>query len=225
MSEPYYTDEHVTLYHGNCREITEWLTADVLVTDPPYGIGWSKGYWAKSASPDGHAGISNDSDTSMRDGTLVLWGDRPAIVFGSLRAAYPDGWRRMLVFGKPTTAAGIFGNRLPWLTNWEPVFVLGDWPQVTPSRDAIVRTNALAAAGYSGYVTRSGHPHAKPLDVMEQLIEASPPGVIADPFAGSGSTLVAARNLGRRAVGVEIEERYCEIAARRLSQGVLEVTA
>lgn len=219
---PYYADELVTLYVGDCREIDEWLDADVLVTDPPYGIGWSKGVWNNSKNNSAHAGIKNDADTTVRDAALARWGEtRPALVFGSLRSPYPDGWRRMLVFRKPTVGSGMFGNRLPWLTNWEPIFALGEWPDQTPTLDAVIGTGDKAAGGYRGYVTRYGHPHAKPVDVMETLIASTPPGRIADPFAGSGSTLIAARNLGRPAVGVELVEEYAEKIARRLSQMTL----
>lgn len=223
MSAPYYVDDSVTLWHGDCREVTDWLAADVLVTDPPYGIGWRKGAWAGEHNPAANEGILGDADTDARDVALARWGERPALVFGSLRATYPAGWHRMLVFGKPTVGSGLFGQRVPWLANWEPIFVCGLWPDQTPRRSAILSTSSAAASGYSGYTTRAGHSHAKPLDVMEQLIDACPPGVIADPFAGSGSTLVAARNLGRKAIGVELEERYCEVIARRLAQDVLPI--
>jgi DNA modification methylase len=69
--------------------------------------------------------------------------------------------------------------------------------------------------------TRYGHPHAKPVDLIEELIALCPPGVIADPFAGCGSTIIAARNTGRRVLAVEIDERYCERIAARLAQGSL----
>lgn len=216
----------VQVHLGDCREVTEWLAADVLVTDPPYGIGWSKGSWSAMKRSTGTAGIKNDNDTTSRDLALGAWGQtRPGLVFGSLRADYPPGWTRMLVFEKPKVGCGLFGQRAPWLANWEPIFVVGQWPDQTPTRSAVVSTRSIAASGYSGYSTRAGHPHAKPLDVMEELIEACPPGVIADPFAGSGSTLVAARNLGRSAIGVEIEERYCEVIAKRLAQGCLDLEA
>jgi len=219
VSAPYYQDDLVTLYHGDCREVTEWLAADVLVTDPPYGVAWRSGGTFGSRSP--FESMQNDVGVRVRDDALSRWGKRPALVFGSLSIAYPHGWHRMLIFGKPTVASGLIGNRLPWLTNWEPIFVIGEWPAQTPTRTAIIQTRHRAAAGYSGYATNAGHSYAKPLDVMEELIDACPKGIVADPFAGSGSTLVAAKQLGRRAIGVELEERYCEIAARRLAQDTL----
>jgi hypothetical protein len=224
MSAPYYADEHVTLWHGDCREITDWVQADVLVTDPPYGIGWSQhSPLPRAHNPGAHPGIANDATTEIRDAVLDLWGSRrPALVFGSLRVEYPAGWKRMLVFEKPIVGAGLFGQRVPWLSNWEPVFVLGDWPDQTPTRSAVVTTRHAAASGYSGYVTQAKHPHAKPLDVMEALLDACPPGIIADPCSGTGGTLVAAKALGRRATGVELKEAYCEVIAKRLAQGVLD---
>ena len=220
----YWEGDGITLYHGDCRDETDWLEASVLVTDPPYGIGWKRGEMRAAHNGVANAGIQNDQDTSARDEMLRMWHVGPALVFGSLDAPYPNGWKRMLVFGKPPHA-GLIGSRVPWFRNWEPIFMLGVWPDQTPQHSAIITTRWKAASGYSGYATQAGHPHAKPVDVMEQLISACPDGPIADPFAGSGSTLVAAKLQGRQAIGVELEERYCEIAARRLDQGVMEFPA
>jgi DNA modification methylase len=215
---PFYDDGQVILYHGDCRQITEWLAADLLVTDPPYGIGWStKGGGGGGHTPGRrHEGIVGDQDTSVRDAVLRMWGTGPALVFGSFRTVHPAGVVETLVYRKPADS-GVLGTNTGWRRDVEPVYVLGAWPRRAAQWSAVIE----ARGGICNAVMRTGHPHTKPLDVMEQLVERCPPGVIADPFAGSGSTLVAARNLGRRAIGVEIEERYCEVAARRLAQDVL----
>lgn len=219
---PYYQDESVTLYHGDSREIDAWLTADALVTDPPYGIGWKRGAFNGAAK---HAGISNDTDTSVRDAAIRLWGDRPGIAFGSPLAPAPKGTKQVLVYHKPPDT-GIFGSVGTFRRDWEAIYLFGPWQQTAPVQSSVLKTNApslvsLVANRYQND-TGTGHPHTKPLDVMERLIGATA-GTVADPFAGSGSTLVAARNLGRKAIGVELDEAYCEIIAKRLAQGVLDL--
>lgn len=219
--KPYYEDDLVTLYHGDCRDVTAWLEADVLVTDPPYGIAWSvpqgafNAHLGKRTHAVGHAGIANDGSIEARDAVLALWGARPAVVFGSLNMAPPAGSKQTLVWHKPDNA-GIFGAIGGWRRDVEAIYLLGSWPRIPAARSAVLRTNAKALATY---VSR-GHPHSKPLDLMESLIETTA-GTVADPFAGSGSTLVAAKAIGRKAIGVEFEERYCELAASRLSQDTL----
>jgi len=231
--EPYYQDEAVTLYVGDCREVTEWLSADVLVTDPPYGIRYDRRRgttWTKRTNrPNGFAmpadrptQISNDEDTSVRDLVLDEWARRPALVFGDLKLARPAGTVKTLIYRKPPDS-GTHGAIAGFRHDIEVVHLLGDgWPVGVGGRSSILETGARGVGSPSGMAARYGHPHAKPVDVMETLIGACPPGIIADPFAGSGSTLVAARNLGRRVIGVEIDERYCERIARRLSQPILE---
>ena len=222
--KPYYEDDFVTLYHADCLEYPElWTGADVLVTDPPYGIGWSvpegafNKHLGKRKHEVGHSGIRNDSDATARNAVLEQWGAaRPGIVFGQLNEAPPERSKQTLIWQKPGNA-GIFGVIGGWRRDTEAIYLLGKWPVIPATYSSVLKSGANAV---SVYVTDT-HPHAKPLDVMEQLIGSAPPGVIADPFAGSGSTLVAAKRLGRKAVGVELEERYCEIAANRLSQGVL----
>jgi len=221
---PYYSDNLVTLYHGDCREITGWLAADVLVTDPPYGRNWRQGRLSRSKS-DAHPGIAGDKDTSTRDAALAMWGgDKPAIVFGDPMLPPPARAKLVGVYQKPSNA-GVRGAIGGFRRDIEMWHLLGPWPTGIGGRSSVIATRTPTQGNPHSPQGRYGHPHAKPLDVMELLIAVCPPGVIADPFAGSGSTLVAARNLGRRAIGVEIDERCCEAAARRLSQAALPIPA
>lgn len=219
MITPYYADDLVQLFHGDCREIDLWLTADVLLTDPPYGIAWKKGNNRKAGSR-AHAGIVNDGDTAARDDILAMWGNRPAAVFGSLYAPFPPDHRQALVWRKPGDA-GVVGSVTGWRRDVELVFLTGPWPRRTARWSSVLDSGARMVGGANAPAARYGHPHAKPLDLMENLVMACPPGVIADPFSGSGSTLVAAKLQGRRAIGVEMDERYCSMIASRLSQDAL----
>ena len=223
MTAPYWRDDHVTLYLGDCREQLAWLEADVLCTDPPYGRAWRQGrHWDPRHTDDRHGGIDGDMDTAARDNVLALWGDRPAVVFGDLMLAPPPGNKLTLVYRKPPNA-GARGAIAGFRRDAEAIYLLGKWPSGLGGMSSVIATSARSQGNPSSAQGRYGHPHAKPVDVMETLIAACPPGVIADPFAGSGSTLVAARNLGRKAIGVEIDERYAEAAARRLAQAPLEI--
>ena len=219
--KPYYQDDQVTLYHGDCLEVAEWLNADVLVTDPPYGIGWNQPAYKTKGATEGtrttaHAGIQNDGDTSVRDEVIFRWRMKPGIVFGAIDRKWPVGTNRVLVWKKPNDS-GLFGQSI-WRKDWEAIFVTGAWERLPATESAVITTGAGSHRQYAQGI----HPHAKPIDVLEKLIAKCPTGVIADPFAGSGSTLIAARNLGRQAIGVELEERYCEIIAKRLDQMCLD---
>jgi site-specific DNA-methyltransferase (adenine-specific) len=223
----YYADDQITLYHGDALDAAAeaWLRCDVLVTDPPYGIGWHIGQ-NSAAGSNAHAGIVNDSDTTARDEALKAWASvvpySPAIVFGSLRASPPGGVIQTLIWRKPVDA-GIVGSTTGYRTDVEPIYLIGRHVSRTSSRSSVLesRSNKNSYMRLSPSTPGSMHPHAKPVGILEQLIEWTE-GVIADPFAGSGSTLIAARNLGRKAIGVEIEERYCEIIAKRLDQMCLD---
>jgi DNA modification methylase len=220
---PYYADDAVTLYHGDCREVTEWLAADVLVTDPPYGVTYTQGGLrsnidgVRSVTPV--ASIVGDHDTAVRDTALALWGDRPALVFGSWRAPRPPETRQRLLWWKRNTNPGL-GTGTPWSPADEEIYVLGNGWLGPRTLNVYVTDEARASGG--GLAAKVGHPTPKPVGLMEQLMRHCPAGMIADPFTGGGATLIAARNLGRRAIGTETEERYCEITAKRLAQGVLD---
>lgn len=213
---PYYADESVTLYLGDCREITDWLKADVLVTDPPYGLPGGRHSWHKRGIEQVHADATWD-DLVLRDAALTLWGDRPRAIFGSpkMQEHAPAHRGAPLIWDKGASP-GMGDHTWPFGTSYEVIWINGDgW--AGSRRSSVIKSVHLPTAARA-----VGHPTPKPVGLMETLIAYAPPGVIADPFAGSGSTLVAAKQLGRKAIGVELDEAYCEIAARRLSQGVLD---
>lgn len=208
MSTPYYRDGLVTLYHGDCRAVTEWIDADVLVTDPPYGIDYHS---RRRRERDGS--IVGDLDTGVRDATLAMWGGRPALVFGTWRAPRPVGTHTRLIWDTQGHL-GMGDLAVPWKPSDQEIYVLGSGFRGRRDSNVLVCPPVWSTIGRV-------HPHEKPVALLAALLAKCPPGVVADPFAGSGSLGVAAKMLGRRAVLVEVDERYCEIAARRLAQDSL----
>lgn len=207
--KPYYEDDLVTLYHGDCLEVSEWLPADVLVTDPPYGMAYSSG--RVKGRPE--RPIAGDGDVGARDAALRLWGTKPAIVFGTWRVEKPKGVRQTGIWDKGDDP-GMGDLSLPWGSSFEEFYILGRG-FVGTRGPAVIRANKPPISN------RPDHPTPKPVGLMERLI-GNTVGTIADPFAGSGATLIAARNLGRKVIGVELEERYCELITKRLGQGAFD---
>lgn len=225
----YYEDDQVTLYHGNClTEYREWLDADVLVTDPPYGMAYEL---SSSSRVRGELPIIGDNNTETRDRAIGDWGARPALVFGTWRVKKPRTLKNVLIWDKGNSLG--MGMSNPWGLSHEEIYVLGDWPKLSPGgriREGGVpsRVPSVVRASQPNNASvdrEKGHPTPKPIGLMSKLIARCPPGTIADPFAGSGSTLLAAKGLGRKSIGVELNERYCEIIAKRCAQGVLDFGA
>lgn len=224
---PYYDADGVTLWHGDARDLAdEWNVAGVpavMVTDPPYGRAWKQGRLSSwRQADDSHAGIAGDRGTGLRDFALDVWGpERLAVVFGDLMLAPPPGTRHVLVYRKAPNA-GLRGAIGGVRRDAEAIYLIGPWPAGLGGRSSIIETREPSQGNPYSPAGRWHHPHAKPLDVMGHVLALCPPAAtVVDPFAGAGSTLVAAMRLGRRAVGVEVEERHCVTAARRLAQRTL----
>jgi site-specific DNA-methyltransferase (adenine-specific) len=205
---PYYDHGGIGIYHGDARELAPYLLSlpSVLALDPPYGTNEHGGYGRRQL---GLETIENDGDTTVRDQLLELWGDRCALVFGSPRRPEPPGdWAWRLVWDKRMPGLGS-----PWRWQHEMIYLRGAWRN-QPGISSVLSF----PAGNS--MRERHHPHEKPVALMCALLQGTT-GTILDPTMGSGSTLRAAKELGRKAIGIELDERLCETAARRLSQEVL----
>lgn len=218
--QPYYEHNGITIYHGDCRDVLPNLSADILVTDPPYGLAHSSNrtsalYGAVDAYY-GDGSIANDQDTTLRDFVLQWAGTRPALVFGSWKVQRPANVRALLIWDKGE-ASGMGDLSIPWKPSHEEIYVIGSGFQGRRTT-GVLRAYVPARISFGRL-----HPNEKPVSLMKMLLQKCPDGVVVDPFMGSGSTLRAAKDLGRRAIGIDLEERYCDLAARRLSQEVMEL--
>ena len=214
--KPYYQDEWVTIYHGDCREILPELPkVDLVLTDPPYGISLDLS-WLESVNKKRLPSKSIDKIIGD-DGSLDL----------DLLFDYP----RWVVFGFPYILSKKATGWLVW--DKQPGLMDADRTMTTPVEMAL--TNCwkgfrMVRCMWAGYMRDNGehrfaHPTQKPQKVISYCInKASELGdTILDPFLSSGTTAYCAKKLNRKCIGIEIEEKYCEIAAKRCSQSVMRL--
>lgn len=214
--KPYFQEDGITIYHGDCREVMPSLeTCDLLLTDPPYGLNFDSNHESTWSA------IAGDDSTILRDWLFENLPCGNAYVFGTWKLPRPSQCRQVLIWDKGANS-GMGDLSFPWKNSFEEIYVIGN--DFSGSRDeAILR-------GHRVYTWESGpahdgngrlHPTEKPLSLVTYLLSRSNARLVLDPFMGSGTTLRAAKDSGRRAIGIEIEEKYCEIAAKRLAQKVL----
>ncbi len=227
---PYYTEPGIEIYHGNCRDVLPGLgKVDLVLTDPPYILSDAPpgdshyGMSLRKFESSQYADLTNGFDLELFDllpidpfnlfcfcsnkqiSDLMAWGERAKYV------------TTLLVWHKPNAAP----------------FANGVWRGDAEFCIHIRQSGAHFEGGAEQKrkvtshptVRFDGHPTVKPLSLVRKYIEigSAPGGVILDPYMGSGTTLTAAKDLGRKAIGIEIEERYCEIAVKRLRQEVLPI--
>jgi len=207
---PYYEHNGITIYHGDCRQLLFTIQPDLVITDPPYGMEFRSNHRIEKY------------DNIQGDKWLPIFLIRRAIDQAKCGAYICCRWDNLGLMPPPKSVIAWIKN------NWS----MGDlehehgrqWEAICfypgPNHRFFKRIPDVI------YGDRTGnrlHPTEKPVSIFTTLIAANYGDIVLDPFMGSGTTLVAAKNLGRKAVGIEIEERYCEIAAKRLSQEVLSL--
>jgi site-specific DNA-methyltransferase (adenine-specific) len=215
--KPFYEHAGITIYHGDCREILPELPkVDLVLTDPPYGIFKRKDDGIMFGKVTIYSKDSSASEWDARPdkGLLdlvmskapqyVIWG-------GNYMADSLGSCRGPLVWNKKTGNNSYADGELAWSN------IAGTLRIFTHQWCGAFKDSERGLAAM--------HPTQKPTALMVWCIGLSDNArSILDPFMGSGTTLVAAKQLGRKAIGIEIEEKYCEIAVKRLSQEVLPLT-
>lgn len=213
MIKPYYQDNYVTLYHGDCRDILPHLEpVDLVLTDPPYGIGEAAGAnksRGKMAIAKDYGDDNWDNDPIPQDLINQLI-NQPAVIFGGNYYAMPAS-QCWFVWDKQNGATDFADCELAW----------------TNLPGAVRRISYVWNGMIKQRPEQRWHPTQKPLDVMKWCITQADTklkntvATILDPFAGAGTTLRAAKDMNRKSIGIEREQKYCDVIIKRLRQEVL----
>ena len=210
--KPYYQDESVTIYHGDCREILPKLDkVDLVLTDPPYSSGRAEDEFAAT----GNIAVSLHM-ASEKAPVMAVFGTSSGRGIEFLRSSIRSlphnrvlAWHRSYV---NSVAAG------PWRWDLVLIHLFGKGSFGRPEHSSLIQTD-----GTKALAIETGHKSPVPVSVMSHIYKPFAPGTVIDPFVGSGSTLEAVRMFGGKAIGIEVNERYCEIAAKRMSQLVMQL--
>jgi site-specific DNA-methyltransferase (adenine-specific) len=218
--KPYFQDDAVTIYHGDCREILPSLPkVDLVLTDPPYGI--DIGHSDKRVGHGLHKeSFGEDNGTILNEVVIPIM---TGLINSVGQVVVFTGWTSICGYPPPDALGGIhcisgIGVSRWGFTHFVPVLFYGKCPTQHNGCQPNVIDSVVT-------IEKNGHPCAKPVAWLEWLVSFAslPSQLILDPFMGGGTTLRAAKNLGRKAIGIEIEEKYCEIAAKRMQQEVMEL--
>jgi DNA modification methylase len=203
--KPYYQDSAVTIYHGDCREIVPTLDKfDLLLTDPPYGIkvNHNMGRRAKDKKSDYIPATWDMEPPNKECFDIIIAAAKMHIIWGA------NHFIDLIPMRSPCW--------LVWDKLFSPDVTFASCELAWTSLRGVVRKFSHSSARKNGL-----HPTQKPLELMTWCISFIPDSqTILDPFAGSGTTGRAAKDLGRKATLIEMEEKYCEIAAKRMEQEV-----
>lgn len=201
-----------TLYNADCADVLPSLSGvDSIVSDPPYGIDYQSGHATDALWGDDRT-IAQDKDTLARDAVVKWSAGRPTLLFGSWKKPRPVGAKMVLVWDKGG-ALGMGDLSIPWKPDHEEIYVLGAGFIGSRDSGSVLRCPPVQSMAKNG----REHPNQKPVRLMADLVRKVP-GTVLDPFMGSGSTGVACALIGRPFIGIELKERFFDIACQRIEE-------
>jgi len=217
--KPYYQDKYVQIYLGDCREVLPQLTekVDLPFTDPPYNVNIDYGQWNDKTTDEVYLAFCKEWITQLKRLSTQMLIYVPTKYILNYWNMLGNDYRQIILTWSPAGAIryGFVNQFASLLTNAKPMIRTKDvWNNVQ-----------IRGMGYFFKENNYGHPGYTSEDITGKVIASftNPNDLILDPFLGSGTTAFCAKKLNRRCIGIEISEKYAEIAARRCSQEVFEL--